>query len=123
MIDALITGKLYAKPKEGTSRNGNAYVTARVLVSVGDERLFASCIAFDEDACRALLALDEGEALAIAGELRPKLYEAKDGSSKLSMDCTVHAVLTTYSVKRKRKATTQPQAAELQEGFGDRLDF
>lgn len=33
MIDALISGRLAADPKPGTSRNGNAYATARVLVS------------------------------------------------------------------------------------------
>jgi single-stranded DNA-binding protein len=104
MIDALMTGKLYAKPHEGTSRNGNAYVTARMMVSVGEERVFASVIAFDEAACAALLAMDEGESVVIAGELRPKVYEAKDGSTKLSLDCTAHAVLTAYHVKRKRQA-------------------
>lgn len=103
MIDALVGGRLYAKPEERTSRNGNAFVTAKLLVSIGEERVFCNVIAFDQAACVALLALGEGESASIAGELRPKLYEASDGMTRLSLDCTAHAVITTYHVQRKRR--------------------
>lgn len=106
MIDALVSGRLYAKPEERTSRNGNPFVTAKLLVSVGDERVFCSVIAFDQTACAALLGLNEGESASIAGELRPKLYEASDGTARLTMDCTAHAVITTYHVQRKRREVT-----------------
>ena len=42
MIDALITGRLAADPKHGTSRNGNSYAIARVLVTVNTENLSAA---------------------------------------------------------------------------------
>lgn len=106
MIDALIGGKLYAKPEQRTSRNGNPFVTAKLLVPTGEDRVFCNIIAFDAGACTALLALEEGESASIAGELRPKLYEASDGSTKLTLDCTAHAVITTYHVLRKRKEVT-----------------
>lgn len=106
MLDALITGRLYAKAKTGTSKNGNPYVTAKLLVPVAEERLFCGLIAFDAKVCAALLALDEGESVAVAGELRPKLYEANDGATKLALDCTAYAVVTTYHVQRKRKEVT-----------------
>lgn len=112
MIDALIGGRLYAKPEERTSRNGNPYVTAKLLVSIGDERVFCNVIAFDATACAALLALNEGESANVAGELRPKLYEASDGTTRLSMNCTAHAVVTTYHVQRKRRSVAEGAADE-----------
>jgi hypothetical protein len=105
MIDALVTGKLYGQPEQRTSKNGKAFVVGKLLVSMGtEERVFASLIAFDENSCRALLALSEGETAAVSGELRFNLYQAKDGSTRILLDCTVHAVLTTYHVRRKRQA-------------------
>jgi single-stranded DNA-binding protein len=121
MIDALIAGRLCSKPEERTSRNGRTYVTARLLASTGEERLYASLIAFDENTCRALLALDEGESVAVAGELRPKIYEARDGSAKLGLDLTAHAVLSAYSVRRRRQAAqpATPATASADDDFGD----
>lgn len=116
MIDALIGGRLYATPEERTSRNGNPFVTAKLLVPTGDERVFCNVIAFDPNACAALLALNEGESASVAGELRPRLYEANDGTTRLSLDCTAHAVVTAYQVQRKRRAVagaggeTEPEA-------------
>jgi single-stranded DNA-binding protein len=117
MIDVLIAGRLCSQPEERTSKNGRTYVTARLLAAAGEERQLVSAIAFDEGACRALLALDEGASVAIAGELRPKIYEARDGSAKLGLDLTAHAVLSAYSVRRKRQAA-QP-APPATEPVGD----
>jgi single-stranded DNA-binding protein len=111
MIDALVTGRLYAKPEQRTSRNGKPFVTAKLLVSVGDERVFCNVIAFEPAPCTALLALHEGESASIAGELRPKLYEANDGTTRLTMDYTAHAVITTYHVQRKRREVAVSNAA------------
>lgn len=103
MIDALITGRLYATPKQGTTKTGNPYATAKLLVSLGDDRVFCNVIAFDRKAVDALLALGEGESASVAGELRPKVYDGKDGP-RIALDCTAHAVLTVYAVRRKRQA-------------------
>lgn len=64
MIDALITGRLVADPKPGSSRNGNPYATARVLVSANaEERLHVPVIAFKASAVTALLATCLGATL------------------------------------------------------------
>ncbi len=105
MIDALITGRLAADPKPGTSRNGNAYATARVMVtSNAEERLSVSVIAFEDAAVVALLAMTSGDAVTLAGELTPKVWTDKHGKSQPSADLKAHAVLTPYHVSRKRKA-------------------
>lgn len=105
MIDALLSGRLAAVPKPGTSRNGNAYATARVLVEAGaEERLHVSVIAFDATTVAALLALSTGDAVALAGELTPKVWTDKEGVTHPSADLKAHAVLTPYHVTRRRKA-------------------
>lgn len=105
MIDGLIGGKLYGKPEARESRNGNPYVTAKIRAAAGDgDALFVNVIAFAEGACRALLALEDGDSVAIAGELTPKAWTDRDGNARPSLDMRAHAVLTPYHVTRKRKA-------------------
>ena len=105
MIDALISGKLAATPKPGTSRNGNTFATARVWVTTGaDVRLSVSVIAFDEATVTGLLALDAGDSVALAGEFTPKVWTDNEGDARVSADMKAHALLTPYHVSRKRKA-------------------
>ena len=105
MIYALITGRLAADPKPGTTKNGNPYATARVLVTVNtDDRLRVSVIAFDAATVAARLAMDSGDALTLAGELTPKVWTEKDGTAHPSTDLKAHALLTPYHVTRKRRA-------------------
>lgn len=103
MIDAMVNGRLYAAPAARTSKTGSPYATAKVLVSLGDERVFCNVIAFDRKAVDVLLTLGEGESVSVAGELRPKVYDSKDGP-RVALDLTAHAVLTAYAVRRKRQA-------------------
>lgn len=105
MIDALLTGKLAADPKAGTSRNGNPYATARLWVTTGGEdRLSVTVIAFEADTVAGLLALTTGDAVALAGELTPKVWTDKEGEARPAADMKAHALLTPYHVTRKRRA-------------------
>ena len=59
----------------------------------------------------ALLALQAGEPVALAGELTPKVWTPPGGEPRPVLDMVAHAVLTTYAVQRRRKAVeprTQP---------------
>ncbi|TAM94154.1 MAG: single-stranded DNA-binding protein [Rhodanobacteraceae bacterium] len=105
MIDALLSGHLAADPKEGTASNGNRYATARVLVAVNaEDRLQVSVIAFRAEVVAGLLALHQGEAVSLAGELTPKVWTDKAGTARPSADMKAHALLTPYHVTRKRQA-------------------
>ncbi|MGB5851418.1 MAG: single-stranded DNA-binding protein [Rhodanobacter sp.] len=105
MIDALLSGRLAADPKEGTASNGNRYATARLHVATGaEDRLSVSVIAFDSASVAGLLALKQGEAVTLAGELTPKVWTDKDGNARLSADMKAHALLTPYHVQRRRQA-------------------
>lgn len=107
MIDVLIQGKVFAKPQERTGKTGAPFATAKLTAAAGDgESLFVSCIAFDGDAMAALLALDAGDAVAVAGSATPKAWEDREGNLRAAMDVVVQRVLTAYHVSRKRKAMT-----------------
>jgi hypothetical protein len=111
MMDALIAGRLHGMPAERTSSNGNRYATAKVRVSVrtGDA-YFVNVIAFAPQAIAALLALSDGDSLALAGELTPKVYVPASGAPRPSLDLLAHAVLTEYHVARKRQAVKGGEA-------------
>ena len=112
MIDALITGRLHGKPSQKTAKTGKPFATAKLRVPAGDEALFCNVIAFDPKVCAGLLALEDGDAVALAGALTPKAWLAKDGTPKPSIDMVAHALLTAYHVTRKRKAQADAQQAQ-----------
>ena len=106
MIDALIQGTLYKVPQARTASNGRRFATATVRTALKDgSTIFVSVIAFAESAVTALLALEDGDAAALVGELTPKVYMPRDGGEpRPSLDLVAHKVLTEYHVTRKRKA-------------------
>lgn len=105
MIDALIAGRLYGSPKQGTGKTGNTYTTAKIKAAAGNgEMLLCSVICFDEKAQAGLLGLDDGDSVAVSGALTPKVWTDKTGDTRPALDVVCHAVLTPYHVKRKRQA-------------------
>jgi single-stranded DNA-binding protein len=139
MIDALISGKLFGVLQKRTSKNGNDFVTGK-LRAPGPDGVpqFVTFIAFRDHVCAALLALADGSSIAIAGELKLGVYEAKDKSHRVSIDVTVNELLTPTHVSRRRKAmagepaesepprrqSQQPDTtAAAQEDFNDEIPF
>jgi single-stranded DNA-binding protein len=122
VIDALIAGRLYGKPLERNGKNGRAFATAKVRVPTRDgNALFVNVIAFEDAAVTALLALDNGDSIALAGELTPKVYTPPAGEPRPTLDLLAHAVVSAYHVARKRKAVTEKGSDELP--FDDRVSF
>jgi len=108
MIDAIISGKLHGQPQQRTSSNGKPYATAKVRAATGGgESLFVNVIAFSDTVQAALLVLDEGESIALSGELTPRVWIDRQGNARPSLDLLAHAALTAYHVKRKRAAMTE----------------
>jgi single-stranded DNA-binding protein len=105
MIDALIQGRMFGNPQSRTSQNGNPFATAKLRTPMANgESAFVNVIVFSKGAMAALLALQEGDSAALAGELKVSVYTDKNGEARPSLDLTAHAVLTEYHVQRKRKA-------------------
>jgi single-stranded DNA-binding protein len=105
MIDVLTQGTLHKAPVQHTAKTGNAFATATIRAATGDGgALFINCIAFDAAAVAALMALDAGDSLAVAGTATPKAWTDKDGNARPSLDVVAAHVLTLYHVNRKRQA-------------------
>jgi single-stranded DNA-binding protein len=104
MIEALISGKLLGQPSEKMAKTGKPFVTAKVRVHAGDADVFVNVIAFSESACAALLALESGDAVSLAGSLTPKAWTDREGVVRPALDLVASQVLTAYHVARKRKA-------------------
>lgn len=110
MIDGLIAGKMHGKAIERTSKNGKPYALAKVRAAGGDgEALFVNVIVFDTGPCNALLALGDGDSVALAGTLTPKAWLDREGQPRAAVDVVAAQVLSAYQVRRKREAVTTPK--------------
>jgi single-stranded DNA-binding protein len=123
VIDALVAGRLHGGPKSRTSKSGDRYATAVVRTSLRDgSAVFCNVITFAEAAVTALLALSDGDSVALAGELTPKVYVPQSGDPRPSLDLLAHALLTEYHVARKRQAVRRGDRPEQAEAdFDDEL--
>lgn len=110
MIDALVQGRVFGKPEQRTGQSGKAFTVAKVRTTErSGEALFLSCIAFAPAAQSALLALADGDAVSLAGELSLKVWTDKEGNARPAADLLVHQAMSAYAVTRKRDASkTKP---------------
>jgi single-stranded DNA-binding protein len=107
MIDGLIAGKLYGTATQHTGKSGQPYTTAKVRTAAGDgDSLFVNVVAFSATAGAALLALDDGDSVALAGSLTPKAWTDRTGAARPGLDMVAAQVLAAYQVTRKRKAVS-----------------
>lgn len=109
-----MSGKVFGRPEQRTGRSGRGFVTAKVRAAVGEaDAVFVNVVAFSESAAAALLALEDGDAVSLAGTLKPGAWVDKTGAARPSLDVVAAQVMTAYGLKRRREAV---QAAA---GAGD----
>lgn len=117
MIDALIAGRLRGAPQFKTAANGSPYVAFRLAASDRNGLgLLCSCRAFSETARAALLAMEDGDSVAVSGETALNTWTGNDGTPRHGLDVLVHGVLTAYHLGRKRKAGEPKDAGSEPEG-------
>ena len=58
-----------------------------------------------------MLALNDGDSVALAGALTPKVWVDKNGDAKPALDMVAHGALTAYHVQRRQKAIQPNDAA------------
>ena len=95
MIDGLVAGRLMGDVSRRVDKSGRTFVVARVLArNRADEEFIVNVIAFDAAPCADLLALADGDAIALAGALTPKVWTDKQGIARPSLDLIAQRVLS-----------------------------
>ena len=112
-IEALILAKLHSKPEQRTGKTGRPFVIGKARAAMADgEAVFVNVVAFSETAGAALLALDAGDAVALAGTLKAGAWTYCDGNARPSLDLVAVQVLTVYGLAKKRKASADTGSAQ-----------
>ncbi len=106
-LDVLVTGRLRGAPLLKKSVQGKPYTTFRLAVpdKAGESRL-VRCIAFSATVCEAVRTLEDGDAVAVAGEAQITTWHGNDGATHCGLDVTAHQVMSPYHAGRKRGART-----------------
>ena len=108
MIDGLIAGRLMGDASRRVDKAGRTYLVARVLArNKADEEFIVNVIAFDEAPCAALLALRDGQALALSGALTPKVWTDKQGIARPSLDLVAVQVMTAQDAGQASAASDE----------------
>lgn len=109
MIDGLIAGTMVGLAETRQGKNGTTFALAKVKATAGDgESLMVNVIAFATEASAALMALDDGDAVALAGALTPKVWTDKQGNTRPALDMVATQVLTTYHAAQKQQTFHHP---------------
>jgi single-stranded DNA-binding protein len=107
----MVAGALGKQPTQRTSKNGNAYLTASVRVTVGNETEWWNLLCFSESAQAEIMRLEIGERLSCQGGLKIELYRGNDGEARVSRTIIADAVLALRQPPRERKSKAAPAAA------------
>ena len=103
MIEGLVAGTLVGLAETRQGKNDTRFALAKVKATAGDgESLIVNVIAFAAEASAALMALDDGDAVALAGSLTPKVWTDKQGNTRPALDLVATQVLTVYHATRKQ---------------------
>jgi hypothetical protein len=101
MIDALLSGRVYGAPQQRTTKAGKPFATAKLRVTGAEGTTqFVNAIAFAPPAVTALLALADGDSVALSGELNVKTCTDKAGVARPGLD-----LVAAYHASRMRQAT------------------
>ena len=103
MLSILASGTLVNDPVERRSVTGKTYATASLRVPAEDsDAVLISVIAFAGDAVQAILALQRGDSVAIAGRGKLTSWQ-KDGTDHHGLSVVADRVLTAYAAGKQRK--------------------
>lgn len=100
MIDGLVAGRLFGEPETREGKHATRFVVAKVKAACADgETAIVNVIAFDADTCAALLDLRDGDSVALAGSLSPKVWSDKQGNTRPALDMVASRLLTVQAAR------------------------
>jgi single-stranded DNA-binding protein len=95
MIEGLVAGAIWGEPDKRVGKNNSIFVVAKLRAQgTQPELVIINVIAFDPAACKALLALRDGDAVSLGGSLLPKVWVDKQGVSRAALDMIANRVLS-----------------------------
>jgi single-stranded DNA-binding protein len=104
MISILVSGTLINKPVERTSKGtARKFVTAQIRSASDGDSFVVSVIAFNGDVCNALLALDKGDDVCIAGSGKPTTWTGKDGAPAYGLSIIAQQLMSQYGLREKKR--------------------
>jgi hypothetical protein len=99
MIEGLVSGTLVGLAEMRQGKNESSFALAKVKAQCGDgESLIVNVIAFSAETSATLLALNDGDAVALAGSLTPKVWTDKQGNTRPALDMVATQALSAYPV-------------------------
>lgn len=99
MINALIAGRLYGNAEQRIGQADSHYVTCKVRATTDDgDTLICNVIAFQDTVRQALLALADGDSVALSGALTPKVWFDKQGNARPAIDMVAHGILSPHAI-------------------------
>lgn len=94
MIEGLVAGHIWGDPESRAGKNNSVFVVAKVRAQgTQPELVIVNVIAFDAAAGKALLRLQDGDAVTLSGGLTPKVWVDKQGVSRSALDMVATRVL------------------------------
>jgi len=108
MIDALVSGHVFGQPTHRVGKSGKPFVTAKVRAPMrNNEGAFVNVVTFSDHVMAGLLALGQGAAVAIAGELTTDVWTDREGKPHAGLHLVAHELLTEHHVNRRRSADSR----------------
>ncbi|AOG23858.1 single-stranded DNA-binding protein [Acidovorax sp. RAC01] len=96
MIDGIVAGRLHTDAEQRVDKFGKAFTVVKMKASTGEgESVLVNVIAFDGACQDALRRLREGDAVALAGTLTPRVWTDKQGNARPALDMVAHRALVT----------------------------
>jgi hypothetical protein len=95
MINGLVMGTLLGEAEMREGKNSSTFAVAKVKAPCAEgETVIVNVIAFDVETCKALMALADGDALAMSGSITPKVWSDKQGNTRPALDMVANKLLT-----------------------------
>jgi len=127
-----VIGRLGATPRADVTQNGKDYASLNVAASYpkGDGEygtIWYNCTVWGKQSEYAA-KLGKGDMICVIGDFRPRSYEAKDGTTRTSLDVSVSTLRTLQRKDRDDeqaapKSNKRSAALPAEEPYVDENDF
>ncbi len=95
MIEGLISGHLVGLAESRLGKNDSSFTLAKVKANTSEtDHIIVNVITFSTEASHTLMALNDGDALALSGSLTPKVWTDKQGNTRPALDMIATKILT-----------------------------